>query len=365
MVAPKGSGVFSSFGGACCVGLSIANCSGFSAVAEPIVLHLCSPADPVESRPMRTRIAWILLVTLLWTCSAAARDIFVSNSQGDDGATGREPIVVPNRSGPVRTIAKALRLAEPGDRIVLEKTAEPYRETLSLVGSRHSGRVGADFVVEGNGAVLDGSVPVPSDAWENYHGPVFRFAPPRLGLLQLFRDGKPLVRVYASRWSDSPPELQPLQWCLHGGWVYFCVERMKLPDNYTLSYTLLRTGITLYHVENVRIQDLTVQGFQVDGVSAFNSARNVRLLRLTCRGNGRSGVSVGGASIVNLEDSLVGNNGEAQLLTLPLSETYLRDAQLLSNTAPGWVDQGGKVLREGKPIAGGLDERTGTAPQAP
>ena len=104
------------------------------------------------------------------------------------------------------------------------------------------------------------------------------------------------------------------------------------------------------------IRDLTIQGFQLDGLSAFNSAREVRLERLTCRGNGRTGVTVGGASIVAIDDSLVGNNGEAQLLTLPISEAHLHNTQLLGNTAPGWVDQGGKVFFEGQPIQGGREE---------
>ena len=44
---------------------------------------------------------------------------------------------------------------------------------------------------------------------------------------------------------------------------------------------------------------------------------------VTAHGNGRSGVCVSGASIVELVGCLVGNNGQAQLLTLPLSETHM------------------------------------------
>ena len=75
--------------------------------------------------------------------------------------------------------------------------------------------------------------------------------------------------------------------------------------------------MTLFHVEKVRIVDLTVQGFQVDGISLSNSAREVLLSGVTCRGNGRSGLAVGGASSVTIRESLLGDNGQAQLLTLP------------------------------------------------
>lgn len=71
-------------------------------------------------------------------------------------------------------------------------------------------------------------------------------------------------------------------------------------------------GITLYQVLNVEIQDLVVQGYQLDGVNAHDSAFNVKLVGLTCRGNGRSGISIGGALRVELEACLVGNNGEWQ-----------------------------------------------------
>jgi hypothetical protein len=275
--------------------------------------------------------------------TAIARDVFVSNVGGDDRFTGHKPVASEDLQGPVRTIGKALRLAAPGDRIVLANTGQPYRECVSLVGSANSGHSFRRFVVEGNGAVLDGSAPVPAEAWENYRGPVFRFSPPRLGHQQLFLNGRPLPRVMAEKWSDSPPPLEPLEWCLYDGFIYFRVEPMRLPEDYPLSYAYLQTGITLFHIERVTIQDLTIQGFQLDGINAHNSARDIDLLRLTCRGNGRSGVAVGGASLLNLIDSLVGNNGEAQLLTLPWSETRVRNTQLLGNTAPGWVDRGGDV----------------------
>jgi len=295
-------------------------------------------------------------VLLLWAVPAAAREIYVNNIDGDDRAAGRQPQAAADLSGPVQTIAKALRLAESGDHVVLAKTAQPYRESVSLVGSRHSGYPHQPLVIEGNAAILDGSAQVPPQAWEPYRGAVFRFRPPQMGYQQLFLDDRPAVRVAVSPQAGSPPPLGPLRWCFLDGQIYFCVEPMKLPEDYHLSCCRLATGITLYHVEHVEIIGLTVQGFQVDGISAFNTARDVRLAEVVCRGNGRSGVTVGGASQVEIEASLLGNNGQAQLLTLPHSETQVRNSRLLSNTAPGWVDQGGWVTIDGKRSEGGLDD---------
>lgn len=292
---------------------------------------------------------------------AGARDVYVNNQSGDDGATGFHAENKADRTGPVRTLAKALRLAQNGDHIVLANTGEPYRESVSLVGSSQGGTPARHFWIQGNGAILDGSAPVPEEAWEHFRGPVFRFRPLNSECQQLFYKDRPLPRVIASRFAAEPPKLEPLQWCLHNGALYFRVETDRMPAQYGLTYAQKQTGITLYHVEHVTIADLAVQGFQLDGINAFNTARFVRLVNVTCRGNGRSGVFVGGASLVDIEGSVIGDNGMAQLLTEPLSETRVEQSRLLSNTAPAWVDHGGRVSIDGKPVQGGLDGRQPTA----
>jgi hypothetical protein len=304
---------------------------------------------------MRT-LGGFCLALLLWSMPAVGRDIFIDNLAGDDRSTGRLPHNTPDQNGPVQTITKALRLAQSGDTIVLAKTARPYHESISLVGSPHSGFAQRPFILRGNGAILDGSAPVPSEAWENHDGPVFRFRPPRQGCQQLFLDDRPATQVFVSRLTGGVAQLEPRQWCSLDGQIYFCVAPTKLPSDYKLSYACQPTGISLFHVDHVLIADLTVQGYQLDGINLANSARDVSIVGVTCRGNGRSGIAVGGASLADVDRSLLGNNGLAQLLTLPYSETHLYSSHLLSNTAPGWVDQGGRVYLEQKRIKGGLDD---------
>jgi hypothetical protein len=304
---------------------------------------------------------FVLAVLLLWS-PAMGREIYVDNAHGDNRFAGSRPQDPGGEGGPVRTLAKALRMAGPGDTIVLAKTDSPYRETISLVGSRLSGTSQQPFTIKGNGAVLDGSQPLPAEAWENYRGPIFRLhSTPSSGAL-LFLDGRPAIRVFVAENAVEPPQLQARQWCSIKGQIYFCVDPSKLPGDYKLSTTHLQTGITLFHVERVRIVDLTVQGFQVDGVNLSNSARDVRLVNVTCRGNGRAGVVVGGASSVTIRASLLGNNGQCQLLTLAYSETHVAGSHLLSNTAPAWVDRGGRVDIDGKSVQGGKDEFRPAAP---
>ncbi|MCE9556521.1 MAG: DUF1565 domain-containing protein, partial [Planctomycetes bacterium] len=80
-----------------------------------------------------------LLLLALVAAPAPAEDIFVNNLAGQDAADGRATAGSSQQSGPVRTIARALALAKAGDRIVLAKTEEPYREAVGLGGPRNSG----------------------------------------------------------------------------------------------------------------------------------------------------------------------------------------------------------------------------------
>jgi hypothetical protein len=286
---------------------------------------------------------------------ARATDLYVNNTSGDDHFTARHATGKPDGSGPVRTIQRALQLARQSDRIHVENTGQPYRESLSLTGSRNSGESLAPFVLAGNGAMLDGTAPVPAGRWENYRKAVFRFTPPRVEFQQLFLGDRPAARVASSPTSGEPPKLDPLQWCLHRGYIYFAVEPQRLPADYPLSYAAKPAGINLLAVHDVVIRDFVIEGFHLDGVNALNNCRGVRLAGVTSRANGRSGVAVGGASLVDIEACRLSGNGFAQLLTLPLSETHLRQNDIITNTAPAWIDQGGKVLRDGVEVRGGLN----------
>jgi hypothetical protein len=287
-------------------------------------------------------------VILTMAPTAAARDIFVNNVAGDDRYDGSQPRSF-GGSGPCRSIARALRAAEKGDRIVLADTGVPYFECITLHSGKHSGLSFKPFVLEGNGAVLSGLAPVSDNAWEGFRGDIVRFAPERKGWQQLYRDGVPLLQRQAFDYSPLP-DLQPLEWCLWRGAIYFRVEEGALPSDYDLAYAFHPVGLTLYEVRHVIVNNLVVQGFQLDGVSAPDNAFDVTLAGLNCRGNGRSGISIGGASRVAIEHCLVGNNGEAQVRTEGYCEVRIINSDLLDNTAPALVREGGEVTVE-DPVA--------------
>ncbi len=296
----------------------------------------------------------ILTVWLALASTCGARDIYVDNIGGDDRFDGALPSTGAGGSGPVRTIACALRKAEKADRIILTATGQPYRESLTLQAGRHSGITGHPFEIVGNGAVLEGAGPVPTGAWEHAHGGVFRFAPRRMSFQMLFLDGKPVNRVAVQRTDISLPELKPLQWCLFERQIYFRPEAGRLPDSYDLQYAALPVGITLYELRNVVIRDLIIQGFQLDGINAHDSVFNATFSGLTCRGNARSGISVGGASRVLIENCLCGNNGDAQVRTEGYSHTRIVSSELLDDTAPSLKREGGTVINDSDAQGQGL-----------
>ncbi len=275
----------------------------------------------------------------------SARDIHVDNQIGDDRYDGGSAELVGTSSGPFRTIDRALRAAEKADRVHIANTGKPYRECITLQGGRNSGLPGAPFEVIGNGAVLDGTATVPAAAWSHHQGNVFRFQPPRKSFQQLYLDGKPANRRTITH-TEQLAELQPTEWCLFDRYIYFCVDANRLPQSYALAYASLPVGITLYEVRMVAIRDLVIQGFQLDGVNAHDGVFGGTLSGLNCRGNGRSGISIGGASRVTIESCLVGNNGTAQVRTEGYSRTHLVGCDLLDNTAPRIVRDGGGTVTE-------------------
>lgn len=294
------------------------------------------------------RVAFVLIIIVVGGAHASARDIFVNNLGGDDNYRGSQAQSRGgDEDGPVATINRALSLAEPGDRIILANSGQPYHEMLSLSAAHHCGTRLQPLVIEGNGATLDGSRPVPPQAWEAVRGAVFRFRPARLAHQQLFLDGRPLARKHVTSPYGKLPDLEPLEWCLYDNYIYFRVEETKIPADYQLSHTALPVGITLYHVHDVLIAGLIVQGFQLDGINAHDGVRDCYLAGLNCRGNGRSGLAVAGCSHVEMSDSIVGDNGTAQVYTEALAIASIRDTQLLDNTAPPIVQAGGRVFVDG------------------
>lgn len=257
----------------------------------------------------------VLTLILVHGLPLHAKEIYVNNMTGHDRNLGQSPDTIDVLAGPVRTIARAIALSGPGDKIIIAPTEFPYRETLCLFGKNQSGDDFNAFTIEGNGAVLDGSEALPIEVWSHAFGNTFRFKPTKFTYFQLFESGRPLKRIAVEPGAKQPPHLNPMEWCICNGFVYISLDNFKRPDDrdYNFSYSKLTTGITIMQTNDVRINDLIVQGFQVDGISVVNNTKNVVLDNIIVRGNGRNGLTVGAASTVSVGYSLLGDNRIAQI----------------------------------------------------
>lgn len=320
------------------------------------------------------------LLILIFSVSgpAVGREIYVDNMRGNDAFLGFTQRAG-SENGPVRTISRAVALASRGDTIILANNPEPYRESVLISGERASGISGFPLRIEGNGATLDGSAEVPPNYWQPLgRQGIFFYRPKFTAYQNLFYRGKPVRRLDASG-VESLEELtaldwSPMTWTLYRGHVYFkpkdagmiAASERYLPYDgsetakkraYAVAAPALRHGISLFHVHNLVIRDLIVQGFQEDGIVASDAANQIQLENVTCRGNARCGIAVGTGCSVWLKDCVLGNNQTAQLLAEEAALVSIFTSELISYPAPGLVDRGGTVFRDKKRVEGGIDEK--------
>lgn len=284
---------------------------------------------------------------------ASGRDIYVNNVTGSDTNRGRQDD--PRSSdGPVRTLDRALRLVRRGDRVIMAKTDAPYREMISVCDVEQRGYPDLPLVIQGNGATLDGTVTAAPGAWRYERGNIFSFRPRRLAYQQLFQNEQPLRRIRGTDFTELVPPLAPLQWALLSDRIAFGVEEGRLPEDYGLRHAGLQTGITLYNTEFVRIENLVIQGFQQDGINAHELVRHCELVGVECRANGRSGISVGGVSRVEIKKSNCYDNGSAQLRVEGQGRVTANGSDFdQQDTDVPWLD-----LRGGRATVDGVEYQT-------
>ena len=141
-----------------------------------------------------------------------------------------------------------------------------------------------------------------------------------------------------------------MQWALVGDRITFRVEPGKLPADSSLRHCGLQTGITLYNVQHVRIENLVVQGFHTDGISAPDLVRDCVIEGVECRANGRSGLSVGGASRVDVTRSNFYDNGRVQVRSEGQGRLSLQASDVDDSTAPKFQTSGGFLTVDKQPI---------------
>lgn len=263
---------------------------------------------------MRLGMGCALCGLLLCARGLPAEDYYVHNIDGRDQNDGLSDEAVNASTGPLKTIRRAMELAGTGDTIHITNTGTPYYESLSFVGERLSGVESFPFTIVGNGATLSGLRGLPRQGWRRVNEDLWQVTFNRKGSYKLLRDGLPLTEYRPETTDGILDALPPGQWCAYRGSVYFRQDGLEEPSLQRFDYAADEVGITLYHVEHVRIVDLTVEHFRLDGINAQNMCKTITLENVVTRENGRAGVAVGGTSGVSMQQSKSEGNGRHSAL---------------------------------------------------
>lgn len=268
------------------------------------------------------------LVLCCATTNALGGTVYVNNFAGNDLFDGKSAVRESGVVGPLLTLHRAVRIARFGDTIHIANTGEPYYESLTLTGAKHSGNSTVPFRVIGNGATLSGLRSVKASAWRFLGDSVWSFEPERKGRYLLLSGGKRVERFNTVQDQERPYGLPTGQFAVCRGHIFY--RTAKGEDITTMSFATAQdtTGISMYAVRNVIIEDLNVQHFRVDGVNAHDLCRNVLIRRVTSTDNGRSGMTVTGSSRVVIRGCAVKENLESSLQIMERGEADVQDSEL-------------------------------------
>ena len=267
---------------------------------------------------------WLQILFLVsLSCSVVrAGTIYVNNTTGDDRAHGRSPEILGRFDGPLVTIGRALQIAYASDTIEIANTGYPYRESIIVDRPALSGKAAFPFIIEGNGAVVQGSVPLPARVWSFVGQGTFRYQPYRRGHYQLVLNGTPANELRVPRTALERPALQPLQWCAFQGWVYFRVEPGRYVDQYQLGAPRFDVGLGLHNVRHVVVRNLRIEQFRLDGIHVSGYSRDIRLENIASSGNGRAGLALTGAARATITQLELKANRIVQRLELVNGRIY-------------------------------------------
>ena len=212
-----------------------------------------------------------------------ARDLYVDPKLGSDAANGLAP-GGKDGAGPLKSIARAVGVAQPGDTIHLAQTV--YTEQIGFYGAK-SGETGKPITVDGHGATIKGSVPLDPKDWKEvapglYAGESAEFFKPYMrpkdlqnaewadacvGRFSFIFDGKlnrmnHSVKAPAVPWK-APVDLKP------GEWTY------EPPPNKLFGRYYVKIDPAKKLADCQIEMPVMVSGVQVDGTISHLVFRNI------------------------------------------------------------------------------------------
>jgi hypothetical protein len=231
--------------------------------------------------------------------AATARDLFVNPVTGADTANGRAAVVT-GTNGPMRTIARGIQLAGPGDTIHLVPVI--FRESANF--RDRSGTPGRPIVLDGHGATLEGSEPLKPADWEQVAPGLYRnsriIKADEFVLSRWFFlcDGRMVHMGRTCKGSHAPfkkPEdLQP------GEWTFSASDRsfyVRIPPTQKLAEARIAAPIRANGVAfsgkclHIIVRNLTATHVYNDGFNLHGSTQDVVFENIRAIECGDDGIS--------------------------------------------------------------------------
>lgn len=246
---------------------------------------------------------WCGLVLLFVVAPmSAARDLYVNQITGDERNDGLAAVPGATGVGPVKTIHRAVRSAQPGDTVHLAALDEPYHESPVF----HDRICPADkpITLDGHGATITGAERMDLATWEQVAPGRFR----KIGLMRMdsailgrwfFRiDGRMQHMGRTSKGPSAklkqPVELQPGEWTFVEAEdaFYLQLDPAKKPSDYVVEAPVRSAGVQISgRNENIVIRNLNTQHVYNDGFNIHGYCRGVLLENVSAVECGDDGIS--------------------------------------------------------------------------
>ena len=267
--------------------------------------------------------AWLgrlLVLAVVWFLAAAAelhaREIFVEQERGHDRNPG-------TREAPVRSIRRAVQMAQEGDTIHLMPPGAVYREMITLIDKRR-------ITIEGHNCTISGAEKLPSDParWDKVGKRLYRIrlkrTPQDRHLLVVngrsVTMGRTKYTIQAARaaarrggWESErdalidqfpkPSELAEGQFAWEpidrrSGWLYV---KGSLAN---LEWAVRTQGVyTSGNTSDITIRNLKVRHVLNDGFNFHGNAQNIRLFNVTAYECFDNAISPHGACSFTVEEA--------------------------------------------------------------
>lgn len=289
--------------------------------------------------------SWILLGLVATFSTLAAKTIHIDSWDGDDKGDG-------SSVQPVKSIRRAIALAQPGDMIQMKPGNEPIYD--SIVIHNKSGTPEQPITFDGGGNTLFGTQPIQIDEWEEVSPGLYRtnklmadmLAPgdnkrnaPRVNRFFFVINDQMSLMGRSSKGAKAPfrkpAELAAGEWTFvdEEAAFYLAVASGNSLADYQIETPILQNGLsTRGSCNHWRIHNLHVRRFHNDGFNFHGSSRDFKLENISAEECGDDGMSAHGDCHVEV-DGFVSRGNSTGICHINDSSSLNRNVVLENNTA--------------------------------